>query len=282
MSKLVMLKGLPASGKSTYAKELVKQGYKRVNKDDLRAMIDNGKWSNKNEEIVKSIQESMVHTFIDRGYNVVVDDTNFAYEDKWKGIASYLEADFEIKYFDTPVQECIKRDMFRGDKTVGADVIQGMYRKYIEPHLKKPEFVRGAPYCYIVDIDGTIARMKDRRPYDWHLVGNDEPIVEVISLVNDLKAAHKGACKVILLSGRDSVCRSETIEWLAKQGVPYDELYMRPQGDMRKDCIIKKELYDAHVLGKFNVLGVFDDRDQVVELWRSLGLQTYQCNYGNF
>ena len=51
MSKLLILKGLPASGKSTYAKELVSKGWKRVNKDDLRSMIDGGKWSKKNEEM---------------------------------------------------------------------------------------------------------------------------------------------------------------------------------------------------------------------------------------
>src|SRR5207245_9019847 len=56
--KLLLLKGLPASGKSTYAKELVLKGWKRVNKDDLRAMIDNGKWSHSNEDIIKEDRKS--------------------------------------------------------------------------------------------------------------------------------------------------------------------------------------------------------------------------------
>ena len=49
--KLIMTKGLPASGKSTWAKQYLDDnpGTKRVNKDDLRAMLDNGKWSKRNE-----------------------------------------------------------------------------------------------------------------------------------------------------------------------------------------------------------------------------------------
>lgn len=52
MLKIILCKGLPASGKSTWTRELIDKNpekYKRINKDDLRAMLDNGKWSNKNE-----------------------------------------------------------------------------------------------------------------------------------------------------------------------------------------------------------------------------------------
>ena len=79
--KIVFLKGLPASGKSSFAKELIDKNpeqYKRVNKDDLRNMIDNGKWTTKNEKIILKIQEMMILEFMKEGYNIIVDNTNLA------------------------------------------------------------------------------------------------------------------------------------------------------------------------------------------------------------
>lgn len=77
--KVYWLKGLPACGKSTFAKELVLSGdghIKRVNKDDLRAMIDCGKWSKECEKMIVNIQFQMIETFLMDGYSVVCDNTN--------------------------------------------------------------------------------------------------------------------------------------------------------------------------------------------------------------
>ena len=58
---------------------------------------------------------------------------------------------------------------------------------------------------------------------------------------------------------------------------------MLKTGDVRKDSIVKKELYQAHVEGQFFVQFVLDDRNQVVDLWRlELGLPCLQVNYGDF
>lgn len=87
------------------------------------------------------------------------------------------------------------------------------------------------------------------------------------------------------MSGREETCRAETENWLVDKGsFTYDsfKLYMRPAGDRRKDYIVKRELYEKHVLGKYNVYLVLDDRSSVVLLWRSLGLTCLQANYGDF
>jgi hypothetical protein len=65
--------------------------------------------------------------------------------------------------------------------------------------------------------------------------------------------------------------------------ISYNALYVRKKGDMRKDSIIKKELYEAYVKGQFFVQFVLDDRNQVVDLWHlELGLPCLQVNYGDF
>ena len=56
---------------------------------------------------------------------------------------------------------------------------------------------------------------------------------------------------------------------------------MRPKGDQRKDVIVKEQLYNEHIKGKFNVVAIFDDRMQMVSLWRSMGLPLFQCGDGS-
>jgi hypothetical protein len=62
---------------------------------------------------------------------------------------------------------------------------------------------------------------------------------------------------------------SETERWLAHHGIAHDGLYLRRTGDRRKDFVVKKEVYDRHIAGRYTVRVVFEDRDQVVRLWRT-------------
>lgn len=133
----------------------------------------------------------------------------------------------------------------------------------------------------LVDIDGTLAlRAGDRSPYDWDRVGEDEPNPPVIELVRIIHAA--GQHRIILMSGRDESCRWQTEMWLTAQRVPFDELYMRTEKDNRRDSIVKEELYRQHVEGISEVAFVIDDRKQVVQMWRSLGLTVFQVAEGDF
>lgn len=274
--KLIMTKGLPASGKSTWARKM--SNYKRINKDDLRAMLDDGKWTKDNEKFVIKARNNLIENALQEGLSVIVDDTNLApkHEEALKQIAKEYGATFEIKDFtDVPIEECIKRDLKR-PISVGEKVIKQMYNQF----LKKQETyipLKGKPTAILCDIDGTLAHMKDRNPFDWHRVGEDEIDEEILEIL----LRFSSNIKIIFLSGRDSVCRKETEEWLEKTGVSYEKLLMRPLRDSRKDCIVKKELFEQ-IKDDYNIMFVLDDRDQVVEMWRSLGLKCFQVAEGNF
>jgi hypothetical protein len=146
------------------------------------------------------------------------------------------------------------------------------------------------PLCFIFDIDGTLALMKDRGPFDWKKVGQDgvnkpvEITYKMISCaITDLVLQRRrSAVKMFIFSGRDSSCREQTRKWLKKNNLKYDKLYMRPEGDMRKDSIVKKELFEKHISGKYSVIAVFDDRQQVVDMWREMGLACFQVAKGDF
>lgn len=150
------------------------------------------------------------------------------------------------------------------------------------------------PPAWIIDIDGTLAlghfdEPGRRGPYDWHRVSEDDPNWPVIHMVRALG----GRAGLVFLSGRDEVCRDVTLEWLWKvvhprhsDGTRYAaadfNLLMRPAGDYRKDAIVKAEIFWEHIASRWHVLGVIDDRRQVVTMWRSLGLMCAQVAEGDF
>jgi predicted kinase len=267
-----MLYGLPASGKSTWAKE---QNIKRVNKDDLRLMIDNSKWSKNKERFILQIRDRIIEEALSIGESIIVDDTNLSpkHETKLREIAKKYNAEFEIKDFtDILVDECIERDKKRIN-SVGETVIRNMYRQFLSEKItKKKEF----DDVYLVDIDGTVALVNDRSPFDWLKVGKDKLNEDVAKVIYHLPN------RVIFMSGRDSVCREITEQWLQDNKFDYIDLLMREKGDNRKDSIVKKELFEKNIKDKYNVIGIFDDRKQVVDMWRDMGLTVFQVADGNF
>lgn len=132
--------------------------------------------------------------------------------------------------------------------------------------------------AYIFDIDGTLAKMNGRSPYDYSRVKEDLPNEMVIE-INRYLSINK---KIIITSGRPDSCILDTLKWLNNNWVLWNELHMRKTWDTRNDAIIKKEIYREHIEPKYEVLGVFDDRDRVVKMWRDIGLCCFQVDYGNF
>ena len=144
---------------------------------------------------------------------------------------------------------------------------------------------------YLVDIDGTLADLSHRlhfiqkKPADWDgffaACPHDLPITDVIDTVRRL--ADSGA-RLVLVTGRSDAVEEPTMDWLLKHGVPWLCIYMRKAGDHREDSVVKAELL-AEIREDWDnepILGVFEDRKQVVDMYRSKGLRVFQVADGNF
>lgn len=132
----------------------------------------------------------------------------------------------------------------------------------------------------ICDLDGTLADLGDRHPFDFKRVDQDTVKHATAELV---RIMHRVGYRIILFSGRNDSARDLTISWLKLNEIPFDELSMRRTGDRRKDSVVKRQMYEQTVAGKYDVLFVLDDRDQVVDMWRKeLKLPCFQVDYGDF
>lgn len=130
----------------------------------------------------------------------------------------------------------------------------------------------------IVDIDGTLAHMSGRSPYDYTQVHTDT----VDEVIRDLIGHYHRSHSIFIVSGRKNVCRLDTEDWLRKHTVPYIELYMRADGDDREDSIVKKEIFFLQIDPFYTVDFVLDDRNRVVKMWREIGLKCLQVAEGDF
>lgn len=298
-----VMRGLPASGKSTLARQMMAAAegrMRRVSLDELRRMMDDNDGSKRlgrrHEETVLAVQDAVVLAAVEGGFDVVVDNTHLVSRIP-KRLKNLLggRATFEVHDLtDVDVEECVKRDAQRPNP-VGEEHVRAMALRLastkasgwkltaadlndvapVQTYVADPAL----PAAVLCDIDGTLADNTNRGPYDWAKVETDELIVPT---ADALVAFAARGDRIVLMSGRGEDVREGTERWLSAHGVKYDELWMRKAGDTRADDIVKSELFDAHVRYRFAVRVVLDDRSRVVALWRRLGLTCWQVDYGDF
>jgi hypothetical protein len=263
-------------------------------------------WTQARENIAVSAMIASARAAIVAGSDISLDNTHLVprLPSMYRREFSPLGVTWQVHSFmSVSVDECIARDALRSDP-VGEDVIRKLNDRYIgagksgwrltekwlqgetyakpDPYVKRPDL----PPVVLCDIDGTVALHNDTRGhYDYDKVSTDLPNQPVLDLVTVLTSRHVD-CEVIFMSGREDRCRKDTIEWLQthlpllRGSVPL--LFMRATGDHRPDYVVKGELFDTHIRGQYDPWLVLDDRDQVVNMWRSIGLTCLQVAKGDF
>lgn len=296
--KIIITIGISNSGKSTWAHtQWDKNPLKTVivNRDKIRELLFSYNEDtistyykrvdfNKLEKLVTKYEDTLINEALNENKTVIIDATHLSGD--YIKRHEYWNVPIELIWFDVSLNEAIKRNSNRNRK-VDVNIIEKQYNKYnnlknnFSSYSFSPKTLNqdeNLPPCLIYDIDGTIAKITDRSPYNWHRVKEDLPISNVISTINWMSEKKP---KIIICTGRDGVALFDTIEWLNNNNIYWDEVHIRNSGDMRPDWIVKEEMW-RKISEKNYIVGMYDDRLQVVRRARSLGLKVFNVEYNNF
>lgn len=297
--------GCSNSGKSTWAHEQwLKDPFSTViiNRDKIRELLFSYTEETiseyysrpdiaKLEKQVTKYEDTLINEALCENKTVIVDATHLSEE--YIRRFEYWNVPLELVWFDVTLKEALTRNMGRNRK-VDENIIKKQYNKYVNlrnsfysysfsPKIFNNNFKK--PSVWVFDIDGTIAHMNGRNAYDWDKVGEDDLDTSVSNLFLNLnrETDYSKPEHIIFCSGRDEICRKDTLEWLKFHLGKFNDftLLMRKSNDYRPDWIVKEELWED-ICKDYYIEALIDDRNQVVRRARALGLKVFQVEYGNF
>jgi len=321
VNKLTILVGPPGSGKSSFAATLEAQGYLRISQDEMgkehlnlfHSHIATGRdivvdrmgfdKQQRNRYRLEAIKNGYTVNLVEfvvprqvcydrcmaRENHPTINGLSIFNGEARSGTASSIE---EMKQ----QIELIRQEQNAAKAKSANNALNCYFSRYEEITEDEGELLRiqyNAPEksdAIMVDIDGTLANLDHRLHYvkdgnrDWgsffRTVGKDGVYEDVKGIV-DLEFLT--GTSVVLCSGRtEDQTRENTEKWLVKNEIPYTSLKMRPAGNYKQDAITKAMLYRYEIKPYFNIKYVLDDRDQVVQKWREMGLTCFQVRPGNF
>jgi predicted kinase len=292
--KAIFPRGWPASGKTSLYQRMRQDNpnLARVSRDDTRQTLFSGEGvlSFKQEQLITRAIRAQAKALFEDEYDVFFDETHMRRKRLQDAVnfAVLNGADYQVIDLKTPIDECVRRDAARGaagGRMVGEERIRDIARRFPvkcwEPVEPSPDLFfypdpyipdESLPQAWITDLDGTVARMTGRDPYDFSRVHEDEPIAHTVTVLRKLAVD----TPIVALSGRGDDCRDVTEKWLRDNLIPFNELHMRAADDGRPDFKVKADLFDSHLRNRYHVLGVFDDRLSVIRMWERLGVPFFR------
>lgn len=297
----IILVGIPASGKTTWANDFLAKNDKfiRLSRDEMRfAWQNRAMLSNKLESMLATQLEEQAGFFLSQGFSLIIDATNLKhkYIERWIEVCQ-PHSNVRCQVFDISLAKALERNAAR-DRVVPENIVRNMFKSFeiikedpivwetyrkcgFQPDNDFSYYPADAnqPSAYVVDLDGTLAwNTGNRRDYFDDTKYDLDDLNEALWCVIDDLATNGN--RIVICSGRMGTPEGirTTEKWLKEKNVPYDKLVMRKNKDYRKDNEVKEELYVNEIAPFYNVIGVFDDRRSVIDMWKSYGLQTYQVS----
>lgn len=314
MNKLSILIGPPGSGKSTHAKTMEASGYLRISQDDqgkyahhelFQTHVTTGR------DIVvdrmnfdKAQRDKYRLEAIKNGYTVnfveFVVPRQVCFErcvereghptingnKAWSGLSGQSYSQNTKERVEAYQQE-LKAEAAKS-------ALSTYFSRYEEVTDEEGEVLRiqyNAPQkktAIMVDLDNTLCDTSHRDHFveakNWGAFFkhcDKDALYPEVKRQIDMEI--KMGTSIILCSGRpDGDCRDKTQGWLERNAIEYTSLEMRPTGNYKKDDITKAMLYRYEIKPYYEILYVLDDRNCVVQKWRSLGLKCWQVRNGDF
>lgn len=296
MGNLIIMCGVSASGKSTYAFNMAEtepEKYLIVSRDKIRELLFGysekyvsnyykRKDIHKLEKIVTKYEDVLINEGLSEGKTVIMDSTHL--DRKYIERYRYWNVPTEVVFLDVEYNTALMRDNYR-ERQVGDFVINRQIERYerIKKNLEQYpidftpiEYVNSKhnPSCVILDIDGTISEPCDRNIYDGSKAINDVLQPHIFNAIKHVE-------HLIICTGRSSEFDEVTKKWLANHGINYTRFYSRKTGDNRPDWQVKEEMWND-IMDSYHIDMMYEDRNSVIRRARALGLKVAQVKYGNY
>lgn len=298
--KIILTVGCSGSGKSTWAAQTVQHNperYVRVNRDDVRNLLFGYNDTTINEYYhrvdikqrerqVSRYIDTLIYDSLELDKVVICDNTHL----KREYIVDYKKwnVPVELEFFDIPLELCLRNNGKRS-RRVDEGIIRKQHKQFkslvssikdkplkLNPFILENDNMKES--CYVFDIDGTLAHTNGRSPFDFHKVGSD---LYDWSIGNIADALNRDQNSIIIATGRESICKKETENWLKEFGIEYNQIYMRKEKDFRPDWLVKQEMAQE-ICKNYNIVAWIDDRLQVTRHLRMLGIKVLNVDHGNF
>ena len=308
--ELKILRGIPASGKSTYAHEWLAVSPETravVARDDIREQLFGFEYhTNPNkeaEEQVTEVEHGLLRKYLTEGRDVISDGTNLVIGFLENKIALGKEHGATITYLDFPIslQEAKQRNRnrkrqvpeFMLDRMFNRLGPEGQFPVFPGSYPTKPLNIpvvsglgsRNPAVCF--DMDGTLNDVRRLQPFlmgrrrdfdSFHRMSEFEPANE--SVVTALRSAADAGLKILITTARQEKYRETTQKWLDDRGIPYENIFMRRQDDFRPDYEVKKDIFDF-INDFYDIVRCYDDNPQAIRAWEEKGVRVTKIPFIN-
>lgn len=277
--KATILIGISGAGKSTYVTEKINENsnLRVVSKDNIRKSLIKNYDSNKNlwdqysfkdnEHSINSLFDTQLREAAKNKQNIIIDNTNLS-KSKNERLERLLKnyGYVEIDYVNFNLTDNINFYLENNQNRINTIPMRTINDQYLLA-AQSGYLELSSSNIALVDIDGTVAIKCDRSPFEYNKADNDTPNQYVIDIINALYET-KRIDYIQFLSGRESYSYELTRNWLIKHGFDMTKhrLLMRRTSDHRRDSVIKNEIYES-CLKQNNIKYLFDDRNQVIDMW---------------
>lgn len=140
------------------------------------------------------------------------------------------------------------------------------------------------PPLAVFDVDGVLADVRhrlshlERRPKDWErffsAAVDDPPLPQGLAMAAE--AAKE--CEVVYVTGRPERCRTDTLDWFRRHGLPEGHLHMRADRD-RSPARVGKPQWLARAARGRVVAFVVDDDLAVCDAYEAHGHRVIRATW---